>query len=333
MHPFYSPRRPRFVQISCMALAVSMMLAIFQLPGLQVLAKAQGKERPVKHPTFYRTIQVDGLSISYREAGPKDAPTLLLLHGLPSSSRMFEPLLTRLSDRYHLIAPDYPGFGHSDWPDPKKFAYTFDHIAETLNHFAEALGLSRYTLYMQDYGGPVGFRMTLAHPDRIEALIVQNAVAHNEGLGAIWKTRRAFWADRAANESVLRANLLSLATTRTRHVGSDPNVERYDPDLWTDEFAFLNQPGQIEIQSDLFYDYRTNVENYPRWQAWMREKQPRLLLVWGKYDPSFDFSEPEAYRRDVPNAEVHVLEAGHFALDTKADEIAALVDQFMKAQK
>ena len=284
----------------------------------------------MEHPTFYRTIQIDGLSIFYREAGPKDAPTLLLLHGLPSSSRMFEPLFARLSDRYHLVAPDYPGFGHSDWPDPKKFAYTFDHYAEIMNHFTEALGLSRYTLYMQDYGGPVGFRMALAHPERIEALIVQDAVAHNEGLGANWKPRRAFWADRAANESTLRTNLLSLPTTRTRHVGNDPNVERYDPDLWTDEFAFLNQPGQADIQSDLFYDYRTNVDAYPKWQAWMREKQPRLLVIWGKYDLSFDLSEPEAYRRDVPNAQVHVLDAGHFALDTAADEIAALVRGFVR---
>ena len=165
---------------------------------------------------------------------------------------MFEPLFARLSDRFHLVAPDYPGFGHSDWPDPKKFAYTFDHYAGIMNHFTEALGLPRYTLYMQDYGGPVGFRMALAHPDRVEALIVQDAVAHNEGLGANWKTRRAFWTDRAANEGALRTNLLSLPTTRTRHVGNDPNVERYDPDLWTDEFAFLNQPGQGDIQSDLF---------------------------------------------------------------------------------
>jgi pimeloyl-ACP methyl ester carboxylesterase len=236
-----------------------------------IAARKNAEEDPVKHPTSYRATRIDGLSIFYREAGPKDAPTLLLLHGLPSSSRMFEPLLARLSDRYHLVAPDYPGFGHSDWPDPKTFAYTFDHCAQVMNHFAEALGLSRYTLYMQDYGGPVGFRMALAHPDRVEALIVQNAVAHNEGLGEIWKPRRAYWADRAANESALRTNLLSLSTTRTRHVGSDPNVERYDPDLWTDEFAFLNQPGQGDIQSELFYDYRTNVEAYPKWQAWMRE--------------------------------------------------------------
>jgi pimeloyl-ACP methyl ester carboxylesterase len=182
---------------------------------------------------------------------------------------------------------------------------------------------------MQDYGGPVGFRMALAYPDRIEALIVQDAVAHNEGLGANWNPRRAFWADRAANEGMLRTNLLSIATTRTRHVGNDPKVDRYDPDFWTDEFAFLSQPGQADIQSDLFYDYRTNVAAYPKWQAWMRKTQPRLLVIWGKYDLSFDRSEPEAYRRDVPTALVHVLDAGHFALDTAADEIAALVRGFV----
>jgi len=307
----------------CIALLVSAMLAL-----LPVSAQAQGEKTPVQQATSYRTVKIDGISIFYREAGPKDAPTILLLHGLPSSSRMFEPLFARLSDRFHLVAPDYPGFGHSEWPDPKKFAYTFDHLAEVTNHFTEAVGISRYTLYMQDYGGPVGFRMALAHPERIAALIVQDAVAHNEGLGANWKPRREFWANRAANESALSTNLLSLATTRTRHVGSDPNVERYDPDLWTDEFAFLSQPGQGDIQSDLFYDYRTNVDAYPKWQAWMREKQPRLLVIWGKYELSFDPSEPEAYRRDVPNAEVHIVDGGHFALDTAADHIAALVGGF-----
>src|SRR5213080_3330869 len=222
-------------------------LMISPLFQSEVVGQIQEREQIVEHLTLYRTMKIDGLSIFYREAGPKDGPTLLLLHGLPSSSRMFEPLFSRLSDRYHLIAPDYPGFGHSDWPDPKSFAYTFDHIAEIMDRFTEALGLARYTLYMQDYGGPVGFRMALAHPDRIEALIVQDAVAHSDGLGANWGPRRAFWADRAANEKALRTNLLSLATTRTRHVGSDPNVERYDSDLWTDEFAFLSQPGQAQI--------------------------------------------------------------------------------------
>jgi pimeloyl-ACP methyl ester carboxylesterase len=284
------------------------------------------------HHVSYRTIKVDGLSIFYREAGPRGAPAILLLHGLPSSSRMFEPLFTRLGDRYHLVAPDYPGFGHSDWPDPKTFSYTFDHIAEVMDHFTEAIDLKRYTLYMQDYGGPVGFRIALRHPDRIDALIIQNAVAHNEGLGANWKSRREFWADRAKNERALRSNLLSLATTRTRHVGSDPNTDRYDPDLWTDEFAFLNQPGQADIQTELFYDYRTNVAAYPKLQAWMREKQPRLLVIWGKYDLSFDVSEPEAYRHDLPTAQVHLLDAGHFALDTAADEIARLIRDFMGSQ-
>jgi pimeloyl-ACP methyl ester carboxylesterase len=303
-------------------LALFVLLAPCQLP-------AQRKDHSMEQPVYYRTVKVDGLSIFYREAGPKDAPVILLLHGLPSSSRMFEPLLVRLADRYHLIAPDYPGFGHSDWPDPKEFAYTFDHLATVTSHFTQAIGLAKYTLYMQDYGGPVGFRMALAHPEQVEALIIQDAVAHDTGLGANWKTRRAFWADRAANESVLRTNLLSLQTTRTRHVGNDPNVERYDPDLWTDEFAFLNQPGQADIQSDLFYDYRTNVAAYPTWQAWMRKRQPKLLVLWGKYDLSFDLSEPEAYRRDVPGAQVHVLDAGHFALDAAADQIAELIRSFV----
>jgi pimeloyl-ACP methyl ester carboxylesterase len=328
MRFFCSPRSTRCLKISAIALAVSLMLAAFQL-----LAQAQGKKRPMEHPTFYRTTQVDGLSIFYREAGPKDAPTLLLLHGFPSSSRMFEPLFARLSDRYHLVAPDYPGFGHSDWPDPTRFDYTFDKIASVIDDFTQAIGLSRYSLYMQDYGGPVGFRMMLAHPERVQALVIQNAVAHNEGLGAIWATRRAFWADRPAHEEALRENLLSFATTKSRHIGNDPKTELYDPDLWTDEYAFLSAPGQAQIQIDLFYDYRTNVAAYPKWQAWLRKTQPKLLLLWGKHDPSFDIGEPERYRKDVPNAAVHVLDAGHFALDTKADEIAALLHEFMKTQK
>jgi pimeloyl-ACP methyl ester carboxylesterase len=321
MHLFLPPRRTRRLLIFWMVFAIS------------GFARAYGEERSMEHPIFYRTVEVDGLAIFYRESGPQDAPVILLLHGLPSSSRMFQPLLTRLSDRYRLIAPDYPGFGHSDWPDPKQFAYTFDHIAQVMSDFTETLGVAHYTLYMQDYGGPVGFRMALAHPERVQALIVQDAVAHNEGLGANWATRRAFWADRAAYEEKLRTNLLSLATTKTRHVGDDPNVELYDPDLWTDEYAFLNSPGQAQIQSDLFYDYRTNVDAYPQWQAWMQKTQPRLLVMWGKHDLSFDLGEPERYHRDVPSAEVHVLDAGHFALDTKADEMAGLVREFMAKQK
>lgn len=312
-----------------LSVAAAVHFLVLLAPGW-VLAQDNQKENPMNTLVSYRTVQVDGLSIFYREAGPKDAPALLLLHGLPSSSRMYEPLLQRLSDRYHLIAPDYPGFGHSDWPDHTQFAYTFDHIATVMEHFTETLGLTHYSLYMQDYGGPVGFRLALAHPERVQSLIVQDAVAHDTGLGENWKPRRAFWADRATYEATLRPNLLSLATTRTRHVGNDPQVERYDPDLWTDEFRFLNQPGQADIQSDLFYDYQSNVASYPQWQEWMRKTQPRLLVIWGKYELSFDASEPEAFRRDVPNTEVHIVDGGHFALDTAADEIANLVDGFLK---
>jgi pimeloyl-ACP methyl ester carboxylesterase len=292
-------------------------------------AFADQKEAAMAQHVSYRTVTIDGLNIAYREAGPPDAPTLLLLHGLPSSSRMFEPLLTRLSDKYHMVAPDYPGFGHSDAPLPKDYAYTFDNIAKTMDHFTEKLGLSKYSLYMQDYGGPVGFRMALAHPDRVQSLIVQDAVAHNEGLGDNWKTRRAFWADRPSYEAALRKNLLSLETTRTRHIGNDPHPEKYDPDLWSDEYAFLNKPGEPDIQSDLFYDYRTNVDAYPKWQEWMQKTQPKLLVIWGKYDLSFDLGEPERYRHDVPNAQIHVLDTGHFALDTAADEIAGLTLHFL----
>lgn len=282
---------------------------------------------------FYRTVQVDGLSIFYRETGRPDAPTLLLLHGFPSSSRMYEPLLTRLSAHYHLVAPDYPGFGHSDAPSPNAFAYTFDHIAEVMQHFTEALHLHHYTLYMQDYGGPVGFRLAIAHPERVQAFVIQNAVAHEDGLGPLWQKRREFWADRAANEAGLRANFASLAATRQRHVGSNPNPETLDPDRWTDEFAFLSRPGEDDIQLDLFYDYRTNVAAYPTWDAWLRQHQPATLVIWGKYDPSFLVAETAAYQRDLPKADVHILDAGHFASYEKPDEIARLIDHFLKRTK
>jgi pimeloyl-ACP methyl ester carboxylesterase len=283
-------------------------------------------------PIWYRTVQVDGLSIFYREAGPRTAPAILLLHGFPSSSRMYQSLLEQLSDRYHLVAPDYPGFGHSDAPDPATFSYTFDHLAAIVDHFTQALGLTKYTLYVQDYGGPVGFRLAIAHPERLQALITQNAVAHEDGLGPLWATRRAFWAGRSAHEAALRENLMSFQAARQRHVGSDPDTTRYDPDLWTDEFAFLSRPHQDQIQSDLFFDYRTNVASYPAWQAWLRQHQPPTLVVWGKYDPSFQVAEAAAYKRDLPNAEVHILDAGHFALDTDAEAIAKQIREFLSRE-
>jgi pimeloyl-ACP methyl ester carboxylesterase len=277
----------------------------------------------------YRYEVVKGVQIFYREAGERSRPTLLLLHGFPSSSRMYDPLIPLLADQYHIIAPDYPGFGHSDAPSPREFAYTFDHIAAVVDELTEQLSITSYVLVMEDYGGPVGFRLALQHPERVKAMIVQNAVAHEEGLGPIWEPRKAFWADRHANEDRLRVNLLSLETTRQRHIGTSPYPERYSPDTWTDELAFLSRSGQLEIQTELFYDYRNNVAAYPQWQAWLREYQPRLLVLWGRYDPSFTTAGAMAYQRDVPAADVHFLDAGHFALDEACDEIAALMRAFL----
>jgi pimeloyl-ACP methyl ester carboxylesterase len=282
--------------------------------------------------TTHRWISVDGIRLFYREAGPADAPTLLLLHGFPSSSRMFAALMPLLADRYHLIAPDYPGFGHSDAPDPAQFAYTFDHIAASVDRLTEILGLDRYVLFVQDYGGPVGFRLALAHPDRVTALVIQNAVAHEEGLGPLWETRKAYWRDPSANEARLRENLLSLEAARQRHLGSSPHPERYDPDAWTDEYAFLSRPGQAAIQSELFYDYRTNLAAYPRWQEYLRARRPPTLVLWGRYDPSFTPAGATAYGRDVPDAEIHLLDAGHFAMDEALEEVASLTRRFLAAR-
>jgi pimeloyl-ACP methyl ester carboxylesterase len=287
----------------------------------------------VSATTTYHTAEVDGLRVFYREAGPKDAPTLLLLHGFPSSSAMFATLMPLLADRYHVVAPDYPGFGLSDAPPPSQYVYTFDHIAETVDHLLGQLGLTRYTLYMQDYGGPVGMRLALAHPERVRAMVIQNAVASEDGLGPAWDIRRKFWGDRAAYEGQVIPAFLSLATTQGRHIGSSPNADRYDPNEWLNEFAHLSQPGQQAIQSDLFYDYQTNVAAYPAWQTWLRAHTPPMLVVWGRWDPSFAVGGAAAYQRDVPAAEVHILDAGHFALDEKVDEIAALMRSFLAKQK
>jgi pimeloyl-ACP methyl ester carboxylesterase len=279
-------------------------------------------------PVAFRTARVGALDIAYREAGPRDAPALLLLHGFPSSSRMFMPLLPLLSDRYRLVAPDLPGFGHSSAPPPDRFDYTFDNLARTIDEFCDAIRLSRAAIYLQDYGGPVGFRLALSHPERVAGIVVQNAVVHEEGLSPAWNLRRAFWRDRVAHEEEVRRSMLSIDTARARHVHG-PRAELIDPDTWTDEHAFLHRAGMDRIQLELAYDYRTNVASYPAWQQYLREAQPPLLVVWGRHDPLFTERGASAYREEVPSAEVHLLDAGHFALDLEADAIAALVRGFL----
>lgn len=279
--------------------------------------------------TTYHTVEVQGLNIFYREAGPKDAPTIVLLHGYPSSSRMWDSLIPLLADRYHLIAPDYPGFGHSDSPPPDRYSYTFDQLAKTTADLLNKLGVSRYTLFMQDYGGPVGFRIAMAAPEKVQAIIIQNANAYEEGLGAKWANIAKYWQNPAAHPEQVEA-FVGFAGTKQRHLGDSPNPARYNPDSWMDELAALSRPGQREIQSALLYDYRTNVASYPRWQAWLREQKPPTLVMWGRYDPSFIVPGAEGYKRDVPDAELHVLDAGHFALDEKTEEIARLTRDFME---
>lgn len=280
--------------------------------------------------TFYKTVEVDGLEIFYREAGPANAPVILLLHGFPSSSRMFNSLMNELTDHYHLIAPDYPGFGHSDYPSTSVFHYTFDNIAKVMANFTKALGLQHYHLYLQDYGGPIGLRLAMAHPEKLESLIIQNAVSHEEGLSPLWEKRKAYWKDSTANKQALISNFTSAEATRQRHVGTSPHPERIDPDTWTDELAWLNSPEVLEAQLDLFYDYQNNVAMYPKFQVWLRSFHPHLLVLWGKYDPSFTIAGAYAYKNDVPDAQVHILDAGHFALDEASKEIAAYVRGFLK---
>lgn len=299
-----------------------------------LLTKTITPEKPISSVDNmeYKTVMVNGVKMFYREAGPRDAPVILLLHGFPSSSRMFATLIPLLSDRFHLIAPDYPGFGHSDAPSPEKFSYTFDHLADCVGKLVDHLNITRYAIYLQDYGGPIGFRLAVAHPERITALIIQNTVTHLEGLSETWDIRKAFWKDRSAHEEKLRQALLSIEVARQRHVAGVSNLEKIDPDTWSDEFAFLSRPGMDRIQLDLMFDYRTNVVAYPIWQAYLRDHHPPTLVVWGKHDPLFTVAGALAFGRELPDAEIHLLNASHFALDEKAEAIAALMDRFLRGK-
>jgi pimeloyl-ACP methyl ester carboxylesterase len=252
----------------------------------------------------------------------------VLLHGFPSSSREFGTLIPLLATKYHVIAPDYPGFGLSDAPSPTAYTYTFDHLAQTIDDLLEKLKITDYTLYLHDYGAPIGFRIILAYPDQLHALVIQNGNIYKAGLGAKWTKIAEYWADPKAHPEVLNA-FLSFEATKERHVAGTSHPDRYDPDTWISEYADLSRPGQREIQGDLLYDYRTNIASYPKWQAWLRDHQPPNLVVWGEHDPSFVAPGADAFKRDLPNAEIHLLDAGHFALDEKTDQIADLILQFM----
>jgi pimeloyl-ACP methyl ester carboxylesterase len=279
---------------------------------------------------FYGNAKVDGLNIFYREAGSPDAPALLLLHGYPSSSHMFRDLIPQLAAHYHVLAPDYPGFGYSDSPFPESFEYTFDHLADIVDHLLEQKGIARYSIYIQDYGSPVGFRLATRHPERIQAIITQNGNAYEEGLAPFWAEYLVpFWQNRnAATEAKVR-ELLSLDATKLQYLTGVRDPGHISPDAWSFDQALLDRPGNAAIQLALFYDYRNNLPLYPAWHQYLRDNLPPVLAVWGKNDPIFLEPGARAFERDNPRTEIHMLDTGHFALEEESAQIAALILDFL----
>jgi pimeloyl-ACP methyl ester carboxylesterase len=277
----------------------------------------------------YRAADVDGFKVFYREAGVATAPKLLLLHGFPSSSHMFRDLIPRLADRFHIVAPDLPGFGQSDMPSREKFKYTFDNVASVIDRFTEVIGLSRYAVYVFDYGAPTGFRLAVKHPDRITAIVSQNGNAYEEGLSQGWNPIRAYWKDASdANRAALRS-FLAPATTQWQYTHGVTDTTTVSPDGYSLDNFYLARPGADEVQLDLFGDYKSNVALYPTFQKYFKTHKPPLLAVWGKNDPFFLPAGAEAFKRDIPSAVVRFLDTGHFAVETHAAEIAAEIRKFM----
>jgi pimeloyl-ACP methyl ester carboxylesterase len=278
----------------------------------------------------YQTVRVNGLNVFYREAGSKKSPSLLLLHGFPSSSHMFRNLIPYLAEHYHIVAPDFPGFGQTDLPDHKEFTYSFANLAEIISKFTEAIGLNRFSIYIFDYGSPVGLRTALKHPERIQAIISQNGNAYVEGLSDGWNPIRAYWKEPTqANRDALRS-MLTPQTTEFQYVHGVADKSRVSPDGRSLDDFYLARPGAHEAQLDLFLDYAKNVEMYPEFQKFFRNSKPPFLAVWGKNDPFFLPAGAEAFKRDIPNAEIHFFDTGHFALETHCDEIAAAILKFLK---
>ena len=320
------PFRVRYLAISLLVMVGALSAAIPPAALAETQPRALRADSAV---TRYRTARVDGIDIFYREAGAADAPAILLLHGFPTSSHMFRNLIPALAHRYRVIAPDYPGFGHSGTPDRRGFTYSFARFAELMDGLLNQLGVERYALYMQDYGAPVGFRLALRHPERIMTLVVQNGNAYEEGLKQFWNPIKAYWADGSdAHRAALRAGL-TLAATKSQYLEGVRDPSRVAPDAWLHDQALLDRPGIDEIMLDLFKDYGSNVALYPQFQAFFRSRKPPTLIVWGTNDVIFPADGARSYLRDLPDAELHLLDTGHFALEDKGDEIAALMLDFL----
>jgi len=279
----------------------------------------------------HRTVKVDGLDIFYREAGRPDAPAVLLLHGFPTSSHMFRHLMPALADRYRMVAPDYPGFGYSSFPSPDQLRYSFANLARIIRGFTDVVGLSRYAVYIQDYGAPVGLRLALERPNAIAALITQNGNAYEEGLSPLWGPLKSYWSDPSNKNREALRGWLNEAGVRLQYAAgvAENDVERLAPDSWTLDWALMQRPGNIDMQLDLFGDYRTNVELYPRFQQFFRSHQPPTLVLWGRNDPFFTVAGARAFLRDLPNAEVELVDASHFLLETHGRFAAHRIGKFL----
>ncbi len=282
-----------------------------------------------RNPTMYKTVKVDGLDIFYREAGPKDAPTILLLHGFPTSSQMFSCLITELSDKFHLLAPDYPGFGNSDQPSMEDFDYTFDNLSKIIDGFLDKLGVKKFSLYLMDYGAPVGFRIAAKYPKRVETLIIQNGNAYEEGLREFWDPIKKYWKDRTPENAKPLAEFITLDGVKWQYTHGVRNPEAINPDNWNLDLRHLTRDGNPAIQLALFYDYQSNVPLYPGWQAYFRKHQPPTLIVWGKNDYIFPAEGAHPYKRDLKNIEFHLLNTGHFALEEDCEVMSAHIRSFM----
>lgn len=279
--------------------------------------------------TKYRSVAVNGRKIFYREAGSESSPTIVLLHGFPSSSHMFRDLIPKLEDKLHVIAPDYIGFGYSDAPTTDTFTYTFDNLAEHMEQFLfETLGLKKFSIYVQDYGAPVGYRIAFKHQDAIEGIIVQNGNAYVEGIGAAFDPMKPFWANRTAETETPVRDLLKKETTMFQYTHGTKDASSINPDAYTFDQFFLDRPGNDAIQLALLHDYQNNLSKYDGWHEFFRSKQPKTLITWGKNDPFFTVEGAQAYLRDIPNAELHLLDTGHFALEDSCDFIAQQIIQF-----
>jgi pimeloyl-ACP methyl ester carboxylesterase len=286
---------------------------------------------PTAARVAYRTVKIDGLDIFFREAGPKDAPVVLLLHGFPTSSHMFRNLIPALADEFHLVAPDYPGYGNSSMPTVDTFEYTFDNLADVIGKFTEKVGLKNYALYVQDYGAPVGYRLAVRYPDRVQALVVQNGNAYDEGLdNDFWKPIKAYWQEKTAERETPLRPLLTREATIWQYTDGVRDKEAISPDTWNIDQPLLDRPGNVEIQLALFYSYGSNPPLYPKWQAYFRDYQPPTLIVWGKNDQIFPAAGAEPYKRDLKNLEFHLLDTGHFALEEDCDTIADLMRNFLR---